>query len=231
VDRIDKILANLGYCSRSEACAFLRNVRVTAALRRITNPSEKVDINSVGIDGEPLDHPHGVIVILNKPAGVVCSHDGSEGKRIYDLLPSRWMRRNPKPSSVGRLDKDTTGVLLVTDLTKVNHALSSSRRGIEKVYRATLDKPVSPDLAVAFASGTVLLKGEKTPCLPAQLRITGEYSAEITLTEGRYHQVKRMFLHFGYAVLQLHRSRFGTYTVDEIPEGTFIETTWTPDGA
>lgn len=226
--RVDKLLANLGYCTRSAAPDYLKQHRVCLQERRITTVSDRVPATDICIDGTPPDHPEGIAVVLNKPAGYICTHDSSEGRRVYDLLPQQWMSRNPVLSSVGRLDKDTTGVLLITDNTAFNHAYSSSKKHVEKVYQVTLDRPLSPELAALFASGTLLLAGEKKPCLPALLRSTGELTADVVLTEGKYHQVKRMFGMFGYTVLKLHRLRFGIFSVENVPEGTYKEVSITP---
>jgi 16S rRNA pseudouridine516 synthase len=223
VERIDKLLANLGYCSRRQAADFLFSQQVTIDGRRIMDSALKVNPHGVLIDGFALDHPDGIFVLLNKPAGYVCSHDSSEGTLVYELLPARWMKRNPIPSTIGRLDKDTTGVILITDRTQINHWLSSPHSNIDKVYQVTLDKPLSTEPIEEFLSGSMRLPGESKPCLPALLRKTGELTAEVTLHEGRYHQVKRMFGQCGYTVVALHRSRFGIYSDEGVEEGKFVE--------
>lgn len=223
MERLDKILSNCGYCSRKQALRFLKDYEVTADGKRLTSPADKVDASKVLIDNEPLDHPNGIFILLNKPAGYVCSHDIADGRLVYELLPEQWMYRNPVPSTIGRLDKDTTGVILITDNTKLIHVFTSPKRTIDKVYQVTVDKPLSKELIEPFASGNLLLKDEAKPCLPAKLVIIDNTHAEITLHEGRYHQVKRMFAHFGYTVTALHRSRFGAYTVDNIEEGSWVD--------
>jgi 16S rRNA pseudouridine516 synthase len=182
------------------------------------------------VDGEPLDHPDEMLLLLHKPAGVVCSHDPREGRRIYDLLPPRWQRRNPPVTSIGRLDQDTTGVLLLTDRSTLVHRLTSPKHKVEKVYLATLDRDVSSAAAAAmaslFAAGTLQLKDEDLPCRPAQLRWRGPGQAELTLVEGRYHQVKRMFASQGFAVTALHRERFGELELGGLPPGQWRELPW-----
>jgi len=222
-ERLDKILSNLGYCSRSEAPLFLRKHEVMDSVTGslLKDPSYKVLSSNVTIDNEKLDHPSGILILLNKPAGFVCSHDQSEGKLIYDLLPKQWMRRNPAPSSAGRLDKDTTGIILITDDTKLIHSLSSPKSNIEKVYIVTADKPISQEAIKILTSGTLLLQGEKAPCRPASLEIIDDYNCSFTLTEGKYHQVKRMFAACGLTVLKLHRQKFAQYCVDGIDEGCY----------
>jgi 16S rRNA pseudouridine516 synthase len=223
--RLDQILANLGYCSRSEARAFLKTHAVTlrgsgAALR---DSSGKVDASDVLVDGEPLDHPDGILLVFNKPTGLVCSHDPREGPNVYSLLPERWRARNPQVTSVGRLDKDTSGLILLTDQTPLVHRLTSPRHKVPKVYRATVAAPVPPSAVGLFASGTLVLEGEKEPCLPAELRILDSDTAEVTLVEGRYHQVRRMFASLGCEVVALHREKFGALDLEGIAPGTFRE--------
>ncbi|NLE01367.1 MAG: rRNA pseudouridine synthase [Fibrobacter sp.] len=221
--RVDRILSNLGYCSRRQAADFLRCHTVNLDGIRIKDCSQKADSHHLTIDGKPLDHPDELFLLMNKPAGYVCSHDPADGRLVYELLPSQWMQRIPVPSTIGRLDKDTTGVLLITDHTGINHALSSPRRHVDKVYEVTVDNQLSDDLIIFFSSGTLLIHGEEKPCLPAKLEITGPNTAKVTLQEGKYHQVKRMFQACGYKVTALHRSRFGIYTVDDIAPGEYRE--------
>lgn len=221
-ERVDKLLANLGYCSRRSIAEFLKLHMVMAGTARIRDGSIKVLPDEITIDGVSPDFPQGIFILMNKPAGYVCSHDEGEGARVYDLLPAQWMKRNPCLSTIGRLDRDTTGALLITDIPGVNHALTAPSRSIEKVYAVTLDRAFDAGDMPRLTSGTLILTGETKPCLPATIVQAGERLVEITLCEGRYHQVKRMFGHCGYEVVALHRVRFGTWTVDGIPEGSFV---------
>jgi 16S rRNA pseudouridine516 synthase len=161
--------------------------------------------------------------MLHKPTGLVCSHDAREGPTVYSLLPPRWQRRNPVITSVGRLDKETSGLLLLTDQSPLVHRLTSPKHKVPKVYRATVDRDLSPELIPLFARGTLLLAGEKTPCAPAELCIRSAREAELTLTEGRYHQVRRMFSAQGTTVLTLHRERFGPLALGDVPRGEWRE--------
>ncbi len=217
--RLDQILASLGYGSRREVRDLIAAGRVTVAGAVADDPGEKAAAAAVRLDGQPIDFPAGVFVLFHKPAGCVCSHDTREGRRIYDLLPPRWLARNPAVTSVGRLDRDTTGLLLLTDDTALVHRLTSPRHHVEKVYEATLDRAPDPALVDAFASGTLLLADEEKPCAPARLVLREAAEIELTLTEGRFHQVKRMFAHFGYEVRRLHRSRFGEFTLGDLAPG------------
>lgn len=221
--RLDQILASLGYGSRREVRMLLSAGRVTVDGTPADDPGAKANPAAVRLDGAPLDFPDGLFVLFHKPAGCVCSHDTREGQRIYDLLPPRWLARNPAATSVGRLDRDTTGLLLITDDTAFVHRLTSPKHHVEKVYEATLDRAPEPQLIEAFASGTLLLEDEDKPCAPAKLVLRGGAEIELTLTEGRFHQVKRMFSHFGYNVRRLHRSRFGSFELGDLAPGHWRE--------
>jgi 16S rRNA pseudouridine516 synthase len=135
------------------------------------------------------------------------------------LLPERWSRRNPPLTTIGRLDRDTTGVLLLTDLGELVHRWTSPRHKIPKLYEVTVDAPLKEDLIQIFKSGELQLSGEDKPCLPAALEIVDAHHATLELNEGRHHQVKRMFAHHGYQVLRLHRSRFGDFDVSGLNPG------------
>jgi 16S rRNA pseudouridine516 synthase len=217
--RLDQLLANLGYTSRRGAKDFLKQNEVLVDGVRQKQPAQKVEPTLVTIDGEPLDHPEGLLILLHKPEGYVCSHDAREGPSVYELLPARWLERNPRPETIGRLDKDTTGVLLLTDDGQLNHRWTSPQHQVDKVYEVTVDKDLDAALIDAFASGDLLLEGEAKPCQPARLEIVDATHARLVLTEGKYHQVKRMFAHFGFTVTALHRSAFGAYTVEGMEPG------------
>ncbi len=221
--RLDQLLANLGYCSRREARAWLGAGRVTVEGAVVRDPGLRVDPAAVLIEGEPVDHPQGLLLLLNKPTGLVCSHDEREGPSVYDLLPPRWRLRNPPVTSIGRLDKETSGVLLLTDQSQLVHRLTSPKHKVPKVYVATVDRDLTADLIPRFASGTLQLEGEKSPCAPAKLRILEPRMAELILTEGRYHQVRRMFAACGLTVIRLHRRLFGDLSADELESGQWRE--------
>ena len=127
------------------------------------------------IDGEPPDHPGELLIMLNKPAGRVCSHDSAEGPSIYGLLPERWQRRNPPVTSVGRLDKDTTGLLLLTDSSQLVHRLTSPKHKVPKVYRATLDRDLPAGYRGASSRAAACSFRTRTlPCAPASLSRLGD---------------------------------------------------------
>jgi 16S rRNA pseudouridine516 synthase len=221
--RIDQLLASLGYCSRSEVREWVKEGRVAVGGIKAKDPAMRVEAAQVLIDGEPPDHPGELLVMLNKPAGRVCSHDSAEGPSVYGLLPERWRRRNPPMVSVGRLDKDATGLLLLTDVSALVHRLTSPRHKVPKVYRVLLDTDLPHGIEEVFSSGSLLLPDEDKPCVPAPLVRLGAREAEVTLTEGRYHQVKRMFGSQGCTVTELQRIKFGPLGMGNLPVGSWIE--------
>jgi 16S rRNA pseudouridine516 synthase len=221
--RLDRALANLGYGTRREAARAVRDGRVTVGGAVARTPETHADPADVAIDGELLEFPHGLLVAFHKPVGVVCSHDDREGVRVYDLLPVRWTARNPKVTTVGRLDKDSSGLLLVTDHTALVHALASPRHHVEKRYVVGLEEPLAAGeaehLVAAFTAGTLVLRGEDTPCLPARARVLPDGRVELVLTEGRHRQVRRMFAALGHHVVTLVRESVGPYELGTLAEG------------
>ena len=221
--RIDQILSSLGYGSRREVREWIEAGRVTIRGEAERDPGAKAEPEEVRIDGDPPDHPGELLILLNKPAGRVCSHSPAEGPSVYELLPERWRRRNPPVTSVGRLDKDTTGLLLLTDCSPLVHRLTSPKHKLPKVYRARIDRDLPAGIEDAFSSGQLRLPGEDTPCAPATLSRIGNRDAEVIVTEGRYHQIKRMFASQGCLVVDLHRIRFGTLEIGNLAPGSWIE--------
>jgi 16S rRNA pseudouridine516 synthase len=217
--RVDSHLSSLGYCSRSEAKKFLKMFQVYENGVRIFDADKKVYHNDVTIDEVPLD-PEILTLLMHKPSGVICSHDDI-GVLIYSLLPQRYTRRNPKIATIGRLDGDTTGAILLTDDGALNHRLTSPKSDVSKLYEVTLAEPLQGDEEVIFASGTLLLKGEKKPLLRANMKIITDTLVHLEINEGKYHQVKRMFGAVGNKVIALHRIRFGEYSVENLGVGEY----------
>jgi 16S rRNA pseudouridine516 synthase len=217
--RIDAHLSSLGYCTRSEAKRFLRMYELCINDKRVFDTSIKAYHDDITINIEAID-PETITVLLNKPSGFICSHNDA-GSLIYALIPNRWNRRNPKVSTIGRLDVDTTGAILLTDDGALNHKLSSPKSDVLKIYEATLAVPLKGDEAQIFASGELMLNGEKKPLLPAVLEVISPTHVRLEICEGKYHQVKRMFGAVGNRVLTLHRVKFDTFDVEDLEEGTY----------
>ena len=140
--RLDALLSRYGYCSRREAPGWIKRHSITSGGSACANPADKVQAEDVLIDGEPVEFPEGLYAALHKPAGYTCSHDEEEGDVIYDLLPFQWRHRNPAVSSVGRLDKETSGLLLITDDGKFIHRMTSPRHHVAKVYEAATEQDI-----------------------------------------------------------------------------------------
>lgn len=218
--KLVRLLANLGYGSRKEVTQMLRNGWVTRSDGQALHPDDHLepDDRDILVDDEPLDPLPGVVLMLNKPVGYTCSTRDS-GRLIYDLLPPRFRLRNPMLSSVGRLDRDTSGMLLMTDDGGLLHRITSPKSHLPKVYDVTHDKPLRGDEAAVFASGTLLLESETEPLAPAFLEAVDPCRSRITLREGRYHQVRRMFAALGHHVDTLHRVSMGGLMLGDLGSG------------
>lgn len=216
--KLIKLIANLGYGSRKQVMAMFREGRITVRDGAALSGEERVELASLRIDGEPLDPLPGMVLMLHKPVGYTCSTQ-DRGPLIYDLLPPRFRLRSPTLSSVGRLDRDTSGLLLMTDDGALLHRIVSPKKSIPKVYEATLARDLRGDESDIFASGTLLLESETTPLAPASMEVIGPRHARLTVTEGRYHQVRRMFAAVGNHVEALHRSLIGGLDLDGLEPG------------
>jgi len=216
--KLVKLIANLGYGSRKDVAGMFREGRITDPQGEVLYADDKVGHDAVRVDGEPLDPPAGMTLMLHKPIGYTCSTK-DPGRVIYDLLPLRFRARSPLLSSVGRLDRDTSGMLLMTDDGALLHRIVSPKAKLAKVYDATLAQDLRGDEGEVFASGTLMLESENTPLAPAALDVRDARHASLTLTEGRYHQVRRMFAAVGNHVDALHRSRIGGLSLGDLPAG------------
>lgn len=211
--RLDRLLANLGYGTRREVQQLVSAGVVKLDGAVLAEADRRLPVAAdlaarMTVQGRRLDPPPGATLLMHKPRGVTCSHKET-GPLVYELLPSRWRRREPALSTIGRLDKDTSGLLLITDDGAVLHRVISPRSRLAKRYHATLDRPLRGDEGELFASGAFMLEGEEKPLLPASLEPLSATTARLTVTEGRYHQVRRMFAATGNHVTALHRDRVG----------------------
>jgi 16S rRNA pseudouridine516 synthase len=211
--RVDRLLGSMGYGSRAEMARMAKAGGIVLDGVDLTDVSKRIPVtpdlpSRMEIDGQPLDPVQGLVLMLNKPLGMTCSHK-EEGALVYDILPGRWRERDPAISTIGRLDKQTTGLLLLTDNGDLLHRVISPKRHVTKVYRATLARPLAGTERALFASGELVLEGEDKPLSPAVLEVVSPTKALLTVTEGRYHQVRRMFAAVGNHVEALHRERMG----------------------
>jgi 16S rRNA pseudouridine516 synthase len=211
--RLDRMLGSRGYCSRSQADDFCRSAAVCVDGRRAFDSSMHARADQVTVNGEPLDPEH-LYILLHKPLGYVCSHEETVAPLIYELVPRRWFQRSPPLTSAGRLDKETSGMLILSDDGQLVHRLTSPKKHVPKVYEVTLRDAMKGDEAKRFASGTMLLEGDDRPLMPAELTTIDATHARLVLHEGRYHQVRKMFAATGNEVLNLHRSQIGSLELD-----------------
>lgn len=216
--KLVKRLANLGYGSRKEVTALIRKGWVTDAAGQALDDDSAIEHSAIRLRGKPLDPDFGFVLLLNKPTGYVCS-TRDRGQLVYELLPERFALRKPVVSTVGRLDSDTSGLLLMTDDGDFLHKVISPKNHVAKVYEVTTARKIEMGYAAVFASGELMLESETTPLKPASLEIIGEKTARLTLFEGRYHQVRRMFAAVGNHVEALHRARMGELDLGDMTPG------------
>lgn len=213
MERLDKILSQAGY-ARREARDLIGQGRVTVDGAGVARPETKCAPEAVvAVDGTELRRGH-VYLMLHKPTGVVSATADPRERTVLDLLPGELRRRGLFP--VGRLDKDVTGLLLLTDDGVLAHDLLSPKKHVDKTYLVTVDGVFAPDDQRALAAGLTL--GDGLRCLPAELDITGLDTGLLTLREGKFHQVKRMMACLGKPVAALKRVSMGGLTLDETLE-------------
>lgn len=213
-----RYLARLGYGTRKEAERLIASRVVTTASGALLTDRDQPPHHDIRVRGEPVDPPPGAVVLLNKPAGYVCS-TSDRPPLVYELLSPRFLQRDPVMATVGRLDADTSGLLLLTDDGALNHRLTSPKSHVPKVYEAELATPLTGEEGATFAAGTLVLQGERDSLLPAQLEVLGERLVRLTIHEGRYHQVRRMFAAVGNHVTALKRVAMGPLTLGDLGEG------------
>lgn len=222
--RLDKLLANLGYGSRKDIQLLARHGEIELDGAPLKKSDIKVALDAdlpdrLTISDEALDPLPGLAVMLHKPLGATCSRKEA-GDLVIDLMPPRWRLRKPALSTIGRLDKETSGLLLLTDDGQFLHRVIAPSSNLGKRYLAKLDRPLSSDVVELFAAGTLMLEEEEKPLLPAKLELINETEAYLTITEGRYHQVRRMFAAVGNHVVALHRDTIGGLTLpDDLAPG------------
>ena len=219
--RLDRFLSHSSCLSRSQVKRLLHADRVTLDGRPVRDPALAVSEQSlITLNGATLPWPRSRYVMLNKPAGYVCSTDDPGYPVVSSLVDAPWAAGL---HSAGRLDVDSTGLVLLTNDGAWSHALTSPRRHCLKTYRVGVKHPIAADLAQRFADG-LLLHGENRPTLPAQLELIDSRTARVSIQEGRYHQVKRMFAACSNRVETLHRERIGAITLDPaLPPGQWRE--------
>ena len=224
LQRLDKIISNQFNVSRSVARKHIGWGRVTVNGKKPRDPSLQVDTDTAVIEysGQALEYKEHIYLIMNKPEGVISASDDKNRETVVDLVPEELKRQGLFP--VGRLDRDTTGLLLITDDGDFAHRVIHPKKKITKTYRALLDGTPDETAVKAFGEGVVLADGTK--CRPAELSVLGESEAEIKISEGKYHQIKRMFGTQGLGVNSLMRIAIGKLQLPpDLPLGSCRELT------
>ncbi len=222
--RLDKFISNQTLLSRSVVRTGILRGKATVNGNVVRNAGEIIDVDShqITYDGDLIGYKEYVYILMNKPKGVLSASTDKSRETVVDLVPEALRRSGLFP--VGRLDKDTTGLLLITDDGIFAHNCISPKKAISKSYIVTLDGNINDDMIKAFKEGVVLADG--TICKPATLERVSENTARIIITEGKYHQIKRMFGVVGLGVNELHRESIGGLLLpDELKEGKCIEMT------
>jgi 16S rRNA pseudouridine516 synthase len=210
--RLDKYLANVSAYSRSDAKKLLKAGRVTVDGKRVTEPRCEVDVTAVvAVDGESLRPPTKRFYMLNKPVGYVSATKDREHLTVLDLLDEDNCERL---HIAGRLDMDTTGLVLITDDGGWSHRVTAPKSDCKKTYYIELYEALTEEAISQIEQG-IHLDNEKRPTLPASLEKLDDYSCRLTISEGKYHQVKRMFVAVGNNVEKLHRERIGDIVLDD----------------
>lgn len=206
MERIDKIIAAQTEYSRKDVKKLILQKRIKVNNELIFKSEEKVDENNdlISIDGQIINVKEFVYLILNKPKGYISATEDKTQQTVLDLIDEKYMHRQLFPA--GRLDKDTTGMMIITDDGQFAHNILAPKKHISKTYEVEIDIPVTQEMKKGFETGVELNDGI---CKTANLEITGEYTAIVILTEGRYHQIKRMFGCFGAKVVNLNRIAMG----------------------
>ena len=223
MERIDKIISKQTHYSRKEIKKLISQGTVYVNNEQVKKPETKYDENNVAIkiNGKEIQIKKHIYLLLNKPEGYVSTTDTRTEKTVLDLIPDKYKNRELFPA--GRLDKDTTGLMLITDDGQLAHNILSPKKHVKKIYEVTIDIPTTEEMVKGFKEGIKLNDGE---CKSAILEITGEYTAKVTLVEGRYHQIKRMFGCFGAKVTKLNRICMGNLELPkDLEKGKFREAT------
>ena len=221
--RIDRIISEQSNYSRKEIKKLVSSGKVFVDNELVKNIKDKYDETKITIrinDKELCIKEH-IYFLLNKPKGYVSSTETKDQKTVIDLVPEEYKTRFIFPA--GRLDKDTTGLMLITDDGEFAHNILSPKKHVKKEYEVTIDIPLTTNMVDGFKNGIKLNDGE---CKSADLKIIGDHTANVILTEGRYHQIKRMFGCYGAKVTELKRIRIGNlYLPDDIELGKGREAT------
>ena len=223
MERLDKIICSQTEYSRKDIKKIVSQKRVKVNGEIVIKSDIKIneDNDIISIDDKDIKIKEYVYIVLNKPKGYISATEDRTQKTVLDLIDNKYLHRDLFPA--GRLDKDTTGLMIITDDGKFAHDILSPRKHVSKTYEVTIDIPVTEEMVKGFKDGIDLNDGK---CKTAIMEITGQCSAKVILTEGRYHQIKRMFGCFGAKVVELHRVKMGNLELPlDLKEGNSRELT------
>ena len=223
--RLDRLLSNLGYGSRKEVAYLVKAGRVSLDGIVVKSADQSIPLASASagtltLDGEALDPLSPLTVMLHKPPGYTCSHE-DKGPLVYDLLSIRWQARKPVLSCAGRLDKESTGQVILTDDGDLLHRITHPKSHASKHYAVTLEHDLQGNEAALFATGTFLMTGDTKPLKPATWTPNGPRTGQMILEEGRFHQIRRMFETLNNTVTALHRQQTGNLPLGNLNPGDY----------
>lgn len=223
--RLDKFISNAGIGSRTDAKKIIKSGRITVDGVKVKSYDIKVQVNKniIKLDGKEIIYKKYTYIIMNKPAGVICATFDKKEKTVIDLLEEKYKNLGLFP--VGRLDKDTVGLIILTNDGEFAHNTLSPRKHVSKIYYAHVEGTITEDDIIKFKNGIII---ENYKCKDSELKVlsidNGHSIVNVEIQEGKFHQIKRMFLSLGKKVIYLRRIKFGNIELDKnIKEGMYRE--------
>ena len=221
--KVGKFLSTKGYGSRKHIKQMIKNELILEGDTIVKDFNSMVNPQDVNIEGEGVEFYDKINIVINKPKGYVCSRVGEDS--IFKLLPKIWLNRKPKVNTVGRLDKDTSGILVITDDGHFLHKIISPKHKISKVYKVMLEKKTDIKDKQILESGGLIIDGEHKPCKPVLFNQIDPFNVILTMYEGKYHQIKKMFTACNNKVIELSRIQLGCLPLKSLKVGKWKELT------
>jgi len=219
--KVGKFLSSKGYGSRKEIKQAIKNKLIKEDDALVKDFNCLVNPKKVFVRGQEVMFYDKINIVINKPKGYVCARAGDDS--IFKLLPDIWLNRKPKVNTVGRLDKDTSGMLIITDDGLFLHKIISPKHKISKVYKVKLEKKIGAKEKQIFESGGLIIEDEDKPCKPVLFNQIDSFNVILTMYEGKYHQIKKMFTVFGNKVIELSRIQLGSLQIRNLKIGKWRE--------
>jgi len=219
--KVGKFLSSKGYGSRKEIKKAIKNKQILEDSIIVEDFNTLVTPSKVLFNGEKIKFYDKINIVINKPRGYTCARVGDDS--IFKLLPKIWLNRNPKINTAGRLDKDTTGMLIITDDGLLLHKIISPKHMVSKIYKVKLENKIGPRVKDIFESGELTIKNESKPCKPVLFNQIDSFNVTLTMYEGKYHQIKKMFTACDNKVIELSRIQLGSLTIENLNIGEWRE--------